>query len=98
MFSRYQEHLKKELEQIQQAGLYKRERFITTPQNTKIKVGKDRALLNLCANNYLGLAQHSEVLAAARQGLEKWGYGLASVRFICGTQTLHKDLEQKITE
>jgi len=98
MFSRYQEHLKKELEQIQQAGLYKRERFITTPQNTKIKVGKDRALLNLCANNYLGLAQHSEVLAAARQGLEKWGYGLASVRFICGTQSLHKQLEQKLSE
>src|SRR5258706_9107531 len=98
MFSRFQEHLKKQLEEIRQAGLYKRERFITTPQNAKIKVDKDRAVLNFCANNYLGLAQHPEILAAAREGLEKWGYGLASVRFICGTQALHKELEQKITE
>src|SRR5438874_5032950 len=98
MFSRIREHLRNELEQIRKAGLYKNERLITTPQNAKIKVGEQRAVLNFCANNYLGLAQHSEILAAAREGLEKWGYGLASVRFICGTQSLHKQLEQKITE
>ncbi len=98
MFSRIREHLSIELEQIRGAGLYKNERLITTPQNAKIKVGQQRAVLNFCANNYLGLAQHPEILAAAREGLEKWGYGLASVRFICGTQSLHKELEQKITE
>src|SRR5205823_13016061 len=98
MFSRIREHLRNELEQIRKAGLYKNERLITTPQNAKIKVGEQRAVLNFCANNYLGLAQHPEILAAAREGLEKWGYGLASVRFICGTQSLHKQLEQKITE
>src|SRR2546423_304434 len=98
MFSRLRKHLSNELEQIRKAGLYKNERLITTPQNAKIKVGQQRAVLNFCANNYLGLAQHPEILAAAREGLEKWGYGLASVRFICGTQSLHKQLEQKITE
>src|SRR2546421_7297968 len=98
MFSRIREHLSNELDQIRKAGLYKKERLITTPQNAKIKVGEQRGVLNLCANNYLGLAQHPEILAAAREGLEKWGYGLASVRFICGTQSLHKKLEQKITE
>src|SRR5437660_3345587 len=98
MFSRVREHLRTELEQIRKAGLYKNERLITTPQNAKIKVGQQRSVLNFCANNYLGLAQHPEILAAAREGLKKWGYGLASVRFICGTQSLHKQLEQKITE
>lgn len=98
MFSRIREHLTAELGQIRNAGLYKNERLITTPQNAKIKVGQQRAVLNFCANNYLGLAQHPDILAAAREGLEKWGYGLASVRFICGTQSLHKQLEQKITE
>src|SRR5437868_14696406 len=98
MFSRIREHLRNELEQIRKAGLYKNERLITTPQNAKIKVGQQRSVLNFCANNYLGLAQHPEILAAAREGLERWGYGLASVRFICGTQSLHKQLEQKITE
>src|SRR5207248_8240309 len=92
------EHLRNELEQIRKAGLYKNERLITTRQNAKIKVAGQRSVLNFCANNYLGLAQHPEILAAAREGLEKWGYGLASVRFICGTQSLHKQLEQKITE
>src|SRR5205085_7177104 len=98
MFSRIREHLRNELEQIRKAGLYKNERLITTPQNAKIKVGQQRSVLNFCANNYLGLAQHPEILAAAREGLEKWGYGLASVRFICGTQALHKQLEGKLTE
>ena len=98
MFSRLREHLSGELDQIRKAGLYKNERLITTPQNSKIKVGSQRPVLNFCANNYLGLAQHPDILAAAREGLEKWGYGLASVRFICGTQSLHKQLEARITE
>src|SRR5437868_8323762 len=98
MFSRIREHLRNELEQIRKAGLYKNERLITTPQNAKIKVGQQRSVLNFCANNYLGLAQHPDILAAAREGLEKWGYGMASVRFICGTQSLHKELEKRITE
>src|SRR3989440_1518841 len=97
MFSRIREHLSNELDQIRKAGLYKKERLITTPQNAKIKVGQDRPVLNFCANNYLGLAQHPDILAAAREGLEKWGYGMASVRFICGTQSLHKELEKRIT-
>src|SRR5436190_8736 len=98
MFSRIREHLSAELEQIRKGGLYKKERLLTTPQNAKIKVGQQRSVLNFCANNYPGLQQHPEILAAALEGLEKWGYGLASVRFICGTQSLHKQLEQKITE
>jgi glycine C-acetyltransferase len=98
VFSELKEHLTKELEQIRKAGLFKNERLITTPQNAKIKVGEGRPVLNFCANNYLGLAQHPEILAASREALEKWGYGLASVRFICGTQSLHKQLEQKISQ
>src|SRR4051812_24681209 len=98
MFSRIREHLRNELDQIRKAGLYKKERLITTPQNAKIKVGEQRSVLNFCANNYLGLAQHPEILAASREALDKWGYGLASVRFICGTQSLHKELERRLSE
>jgi glycine C-acetyltransferase len=98
MFAQFQKHLSNELEAIRKAGLYKNERLITTPQKAQIKVGEERAVLNFCANNYLGLAQHPEILKAAHQGLDQWGYGLASVRFICGTQTLHKELERRITE
>jgi len=98
MFARFQKHLSNELEAIRKAGLYKNERLITTPQKAQIKVGEERAVLNFCANNYLGLAQHAEILKAAHQGLDQWGYGLASVRFICGTQTLHKELERRISE
>src|ERR1051325_10837521 len=98
MFLRFRDHLTRQLEEIRKAGLYKRERLITSPQNAKIKVGQDREVLNFCANNYLGLARHPEILAAARESLERWGYGLASVRFICGTQSLHKELERKISE
>src|SRR5436309_15828331 len=98
MFSRIREHLRNELEQIRKAGLYKNERLITTPQNAKIKVGQQRSVLNFCANNYLGLAQHPEILPAAREGLERPGYRPASVRFICGTQSLHKQLEQQIPD
>jgi len=98
MFSRFRDHLAGQLEEIRKAGLYKSERLITSPQNAKIQVGGGREVLNFCANNYLGLAQHPEILAAARDGLQQWGYGLASVRFICGTQSLHKELERRISQ
>lgn len=98
MFGAMQRHLTDQLAQIRANGLYKAERVITTPQNAHIRVGAGPSVLNLCANNYLGLAQHPAVIAAARQALDQWGYGLASVRFICGTQALHKQLEEKLSE
>ncbi len=91
-----QDRLKLELEQIQADGLYKTERVISTPQRVAI-VADGRDVLNFCANNYLGLADHPEVIAAAHQALDEHGFGLASVRFICGTQDLHKQLEQQIS-
>ena len=94
----FREHLAAELETIESAGLYKREREIATPQGARVGVAGGAEVLNLCANNYLGLAQHPEVNAAAARGLQEWGYGMASVRFICGTQTLHKQLEVKLSE
>ena len=103
MYDEFQSHLSQELANIKEAGLFKRERMMTTPQNahvsvvTQTDINHDQAVLNLCANNYLGLAQHPEVNAAAKAGLDKWGYGMASVRFICGTQTLHKTLENKLS-
>ena len=93
----FQAHLEKTLAEIDSAGLYKRERIITTPQTARIGVSDGRQVLNLCANNYLGLADNPELIAAARESLDRWGYGLASVRFICGTQQLHKDLEDAIS-
>jgi len=96
MYARFQEHLAAELEGIERAGLYKHERQITTPQGAHVGVGGGE-VLNLCSNNYLGLANHPEVSAAAARGLHDWGYGMASVRFICGTQSLHKQLERKIS-
>jgi glycine C-acetyltransferase len=98
MNDRFQEHIAGELSQIDSAGLTKHERYITTPQGARVGVGERSEILNLCANNYLGLAQHPQVNAAASQGLKDWGYGMASVRFICGTQTLHKELERKLSE
>ncbi len=86
-------HLKKTLAEIDSAGLTKRERIITTRQSAHIAVATGKNVLNLCANNYLGLADHPELIAAAHAALDRWGYGLASVRFICGTQTIHRDLE-----
>ncbi|MBA6414363.1 glycine C-acetyltransferase [Parahaliea sp. F7430] len=97
MYEQFQQHLASELAAIREAGLYKSERNITTAQGARVGVSGEREPLNLCANNYLGLAQHPEVSAAAAQGLQDWGYGMASVRFICGTQTLHKSLEDKIS-
>ena len=98
MYQRFQQHLSDQLEAIEQAGLYKSERLITSPQGAHVRLGSGDELLNLCANNYLGLAQHPEVRAAAAAGLEEWGYGMASVRFICGTQTVHKQLEQQLSQ
>ncbi|MDB6068442.1 MAG: kbl [Pedosphaera sp.] len=98
MYGLLGEQLTKELAEIRQKGLYKSERVITTAQNARVGVGAGGKVLNLCANNYLGLAQHPEIIKAAHEGLDRWGYGLASVRFICGTQTAHKELEKKISE
>lgn len=98
MYGNLQQHLQDELQGIEQEGLLKVERAINTPQNTHIGVAGGGKTLNLCANNYLGLAQHPEVSAAAKQALDEWGYGMASVRFICGTQTLHKKLEDVLSE
>ena len=97
MYARFQEHVASELAGIEAAGLTKHERLITGPQGAHVGVAGDRQVLNLCANNYLGLAQHPEVNAAAAQGLKEWGYGMATVRFICGTQPLHKQPEQTIS-
>ena len=97
MYGNFQDHLNNELKTIRDAGLFKSEREITSAQGAKIGVNSGEQVLNLCANNYLGLAQHPRVKAAAQQGLEQWGYGLASVRFICGTQSIHKQLEQKLS-
>jgi len=93
----YKEHLQKILSEIGSAGLTKRERVIATPQGAHIAVAGGARVLNFCANNYLGLADHPEVVAAARAALDRWGYGLASVRFICGTQEIHKDLERRLS-
>jgi glycine C-acetyltransferase len=91
-------HLCEQLADLRQSGLYKPERIITSPQSSWITVSTGQSVLNMCANNYLGLANHPDVVRAARDSYEKWGLGLASVRFICGTQQIHKDLEKKITE
>src|SRR5438105_9119217 len=87
--------LRKQLDDIQAQGLYKRERQLQGPQGSGIRVN-NRDVINFCANNYLGLANHPAVVEAAHQGLKQYGYGLSSVRFICGTQTLHKQLEEAL--
>ncbi|HEX8304904.1 MAG TPA: glycine C-acetyltransferase [Jatrophihabitans sp.] len=97
VYGTMQQRLNSELAEITSAGLLKRERQIASPQSATILAG-DREVLNFCANNYLGLADHPAVLAAARQALEDWGFGLASVRFICGTQTLHVSLEERLSQ
>ena len=93
MFGSIQSHLTQQLTQIRAAGLYKTERVIMTPQDAHIRVGDGAPVLNMCANNYLGLAEHPAVVAAAHEALDRWGYGMGSVRFICGTQGIHKQLE-----
>ena len=97
MYGLMQQHLANQLVEVREKGLFKPERVITTPQDARIRVGDGQPVLNLCANNYLGLAHHPEVVAAARAGLERWGYGLSSVRFICGTQAIHEELEDGIS-
>jgi len=96
MYGKFEQHLADELAAISEAGFYKSERVITTPQGSHVGV-EAGDVVNLCANNYLGLAQDERVKAAAREGLERWGYGMASVRFICGTQSIHKQLEDRLT-
>jgi glycine C-acetyltransferase len=98
MLPAYRDHILGQLAEIRAAGTYKSERIITTPQDAHIEVAGGQRVLNMCANNYLGLAEHPEVIKAAHEALERWGYGLSSVRFICGTQSLHKELEKKISE
>jgi len=97
MFTQFQPELQKELDSIKEQGLFKKERIIETPQGAEINAnGKE--VLNFCANNYLGLSSHPDVIKAAHETLDKYGYGMSSVRFICGTQTIHKELEKKISE
>lgn len=97
MYGKFQSHLVEQLETIRSAGLEKRERVITTPQDAHIAVSGGAQVLNMCANNYLGLAEHPRVLAAAKQSLDQWGFGMASVRFICGTQAIHRQLEEALS-
>lgn len=92
------EHASQAVQEIRGAGLYKAERVIQTPQGTTISVADGSEVLNMCANNYLGLSSHPQIVEAAREGLERWGYGLSSVRFICGTQAIHRQLEERISE
>ncbi|MDO8993700.1 glycine C-acetyltransferase [Daejeonella sp.] len=98
MYKTLQPILQKELEEIEKAGLYKRERIIITPQGADIKIQGGQEVINFCANNYLGLASHPKVIEAAKKALDTHGFGMASVRFICGTQDIHKELEEKISK
>ncbi len=93
----YYHHLKKELENLKQQGLYKKERIITSPQQAVIRLQDGSEVINLCANNYLGLSDHPELIKTAKHSLDDYGYGMSSVRFICGTQTIHKQLEEKLS-
>lgn len=98
MYSSLKEKLEKEIQDIKSAGLYKNERVITTPQGAVIKTDSAGEVINFCANNYLGLSSHPKVIEAAKKTIDSHGYGLSSVRFICGTQDIHKELERKISE
>ena len=97
-FKKAKESFSFDLEEIKKAGLWKTERIINSDQKSKIQLSGNQEVINMCANNYLGLANNPEVIQAAKDGLDRWGFGLASVRFICGTQTLHKNLEEKVSE
>ena len=96
MYGAFKQYIETQLEQVRTAGTHKNERVIATPQSPRIKVEGGPEVLNFCANNYLGLADSPELIAAAKEGLDRYGYGMASVRFICGTQTVHKALEAKL--
>ena len=98
MYTNFQKHLQKEIQEIKDAGLYKEERIIVTPQSSDIEVkNQEGEVLNFCANNYLGLADNSRLIEAAKKAMDERGYGMSSVRFICGTQDLHKELEKAIS-
>ena len=97
MFTTTRAELQTQLDEIRDAGLYKQERVLVTPQSAHVQVAAGAETLNLCANNYLGLADHPALVEAAKEALDRWGYGLASVRFICGTQEIHKELEAAIS-
>ena len=98
MSSTFYTHLQSQIDQVKQDGMYKAERVITSPQQAQIVVNNDDQVVNFCANNYLGLANHPALIAAAKIGLDEHGFGMASVRFICGTQDIHKTLEQKLSD
>ena len=98
MYSNIKEHLAKEIEEIKDNGLYKKERIITSPQDAVIKISTGEEVINFCANNYLGLSNNPEVIQAAKDAMDTHGFGMSSVRFICGTQDIHKELEQKIAD
>ncbi|MEJ1221356.1 glycine C-acetyltransferase [Sediminicola sp. 1XM1-17] len=98
MYGSIQKHLQEELQNIKDDGLYKKERIITSPQGAVIKISTGQEVINFCANNYLGLSSHPEVVKAAKDTLDSHGFGMSSVRFICGTQDIHKELEQKIAD
>ncbi|MGA3354316.1 MAG: aminotransferase class I/II-fold pyridoxal phosphate-dependent enzyme, partial [Acidimicrobiales bacterium] len=97
MFTQVREDLSAQLDQIRADGLFKPERVIVTPQQANVRVAGGGEVLNLCANNYLGLADDPRLVAAAKEALDRWGFGMASVRFICGTQQVHKDLEARLS-
>jgi glycine C-acetyltransferase len=98
MFDRVRAQYESQLREIREAGLYKSERTLASPQNPRVDLSAAKGVLNLCANNYLGLSDHPEVVKAAHEALDRWGYGLSSVRFICGTQEIHKELERRLSE
>jgi len=98
MYGSIKEHLQKEIEEIKDQGLFKKERIITSPQDAVIKLDDGSEVLNFCANNYLGLSSHPEVIQAAKDSLDTHGFGMSSVRFICGTQDIHKELERKLAD
>lgn len=98
MYGELKNDLRRGIDEIRAAGLYKAERVIGTPQNASVRVGNGDEVLNFCANNYLGLANHPRLIEAAKSALDEWGFGMASVRFICGTQEPHKELERKLSE
>ena len=97
-FKSAKDGLTRDLEDIKDNGLWKTERYINSDQKSSITLSDGSSVINMCANNYLGLANNPQIIEAAKKGLDQWGFGLASVRFICGTQTIHKTLESKVSE
>jgi glycine C-acetyltransferase len=98
LYGAIREHLKTKVAEIRRSGLYKNERTLDSPQQTRVEIRNGATVLNLCANNYLGLANHPVIVSAAKEALDRWGYGLSSVRFICGTQAIHQQLEERISQ